>query len=67
MNPYEALYTQQPPLVASYLASISRVHAVNNILHNWESILHTLKKNLVVTQNHMKQQGDQPHLEHSFE
>jgi hypothetical protein len=30
------------------------------------AILHTLKENLVMAQNHMKQQADQGHSEHEF-
>lgn len=45
MTPYEVSYGQQQPLVVSYIPSTSKVHAMDNMLDNLESILHILKEN----------------------
>lgn len=52
MTPYEATYGQQPPLVVSYLLGTFRVHAMDSILYNQESILHILKENLAIKISH---------------
>jgi hypothetical protein len=66
MTPYEVVYGQKPLSVTSYLLGTSKVHVVDNTLHTREAILHTLKDNLVMAQNRMKQQVDQHHSECSF-
>jgi hypothetical protein len=46
---------------------VSKVQAVDQTLTVREAILHhTLKENLVMAQNHMKQQADQGHSERQF-
>ena len=55
----EAVYGQNPPLVLSYLLGVSKVQAVDQTLTVREAILRTLKENLVMAQNHMKQQANQ--------
>jgi hypothetical protein len=66
MTPFETVYGQKPPLVLSYLPSASKVQVVNLTLTAREAILRTLKENLFMAQNHMKQQVDQGHSEHQF-
>lgn len=66
MTPYEIVYGQKPLLVASYLLGTSKVHEVDRTLHIGEAILCTLKDNLVMAQNRMKQQVDQHLSECSF-
>jgi hypothetical protein len=66
MTPFEAVYGQNPPSVLSYLPSVSKVQAVDQTLTVQEAILLTLKENLVMAQNHMKQQADQGHSERQF-
>jgi hypothetical protein len=66
MTPYEVVYGQKPLLVTSYLLGTSKVHVVDNTLHTREAILHTLKDNLVMAQNRMKQQANQHHSKCSF-
>jgi hypothetical protein len=66
MTPYEAVYGQKPPSVLSYLPGASKVHVVDLTLTTQEDILHTLKENLVMAQNHMKKQADQGLSEHQF-
>jgi hypothetical protein len=66
MTPFEAVYGQNPPSVLSYLPGVSKVQAVDQTLTVREAILRTLKENLVMAQNHMKQQADQGRSEHQF-
>jgi hypothetical protein len=66
MTPFEAIYGQKPPSVLSYLLGVSKVQAVDQTLTVREAILHTLKENLVMAQNQMKQQADQGHSERQF-
>jgi hypothetical protein len=66
MTPFEAVYGQKPPSVLSYLPSVSKVQAVDQTLTIREIILRTLKENLVMAQNRMKQQADQGRFECQF-
>jgi hypothetical protein len=66
MTPFEVVYGQKPPLVLSYLASVSKVQAVDQTLTVREAILRTLKENLVMAHNRMKQHVDQGHSERQF-
>jgi hypothetical protein len=59
MTPFEVVYRQNPPSVILYMPDVSKVQAVDQTLTVREAILHTLKENLVTTQNHMKKQEDQ--------
>jgi hypothetical protein len=67
MTPFEAVYGQNPPSVLSYLPGVSKVQEVNKTLTTRADILCTLKDNLVMAHNQMKQQVDQHHSEHHFE
>ena len=66
MNPFEAVYGHKPPSILSYLPGVSKVQAVDQTLTVWEAILCTLKENLVMAQNCMKQQEDQGFSEQQF-
>jgi hypothetical protein len=66
MTPFEAVYGQKPPSVLSYLQGASKVQAVDLTLTAREAILRTLKENLVMAQNRMKQQADQGRSERQF-
>jgi hypothetical protein len=66
MTPFEAVYGQKPPFVLSYMPGVSKVQVVDQKLIVREAILHTLKDNLVMAQNHMKQHADQGHSECQF-
>ena len=63
---FEAVYGQNPLPFLSYLPGVSKVQAVDQTLIVWETIIRTLKENLVMDQNRMKKQADQDHLEHQF-
>jgi hypothetical protein len=67
MTPFEAVYGKKPPSVLSYLLGTSKVQAVDQTLTVRENILRTLKENLVMEHNRMKQQADQGRFEHQFE
>jgi hypothetical protein len=66
MTPFEVVYVQKSPLVISYFPVVSKVHAVDQTLTVREAILHTLKENLVMAHNCMKQKTDQGHSERQF-
>jgi hypothetical protein len=66
MTPFEAVYGQNPLSVLSYFRGVSKVQAVDQTLTVHEDILRTLKENLVIVQNRMKQQTDQGHSECQF-
>jgi hypothetical protein len=66
MTPFEAVYGQKPLSVLSYLPGTSKVQAVDQTLTVREDILRTLKENLVMAQNRMKQQADQGRSERQF-
>jgi hypothetical protein len=66
MTPFEAVYGQKPPSVLSYLPGASKVQAVDLTLTARKAILRTLKENLVMAQNCMKQQADQGRSECQF-
>jgi len=66
MIPFEVVYEQKPPLVLSYLPGTSKVQAVDQTLIVREDILHTLKENLAMAQNCMKQQADQGRSKRQF-
>jgi hypothetical protein len=66
MMPFEVVYGQNPPSVISYLPGVSMVQAVDQTLTIREAILHTLKENLIMAQNHMNQQEDQSHFQRQF-
>ena len=66
MNPFEAVYGQNPPSILSYLPGVSKVQVVDQTLTVREDILRTLKENLVMAQNRMKQQADQGCSKHQF-
>jgi hypothetical protein len=66
MTHFEAVYGQNLPSVLSYLPGTSKVQAVDQTLTVREDILRTLKENLVMAQNRMKQQADQGHSEQSI-
>jgi hypothetical protein len=67
MNPFEAVYGQKPPSIISYLPGVSKVQVVDQTLTVREAILRTLKENLVMAHNRMKQQEDKGQSECQFE
>jgi len=66
MTPFEAVYGHNPPSVLSYLLGASKDQAVDLTLTAREAILCTLKENLVMAHNSMKQQAYQVFSECQF-
>jgi hypothetical protein len=66
MNPFQVVYGQNPPSILSYLPGVSKVQAVDKMITVQEAILCTLKENLVMAHNHMKQQATQGRSECQF-
>jgi hypothetical protein len=66
MIPFEVVYGKKPPSVLSYMPGILKVQQVDTNLTVHEAILRALKDNLVMAQNHMKQQVGQGTFEHDF-
>jgi hypothetical protein len=65
MTPFEAVYGKTTFSCIIH-ARVSKVQQVDQTLTVCMAILRTLKENLVMAQNHMKQQADQGHSEHEF-
>jgi hypothetical protein len=55
---FEVVYDQKPPYIFSYMPNVSKVQGIDNTLTILVTVLGTLKKNLVMAQNHMRQQVD---------
>jgi hypothetical protein len=66
MNPFEAVYGKNPPSVLSNFRVVSKVQVVDQTLTVREAILRTLKENLFMDQNCMKQKEDQGRSERQF-
>jgi hypothetical protein len=66
MTPFEEVYGKNPPSVLSYMPGVSKVQEVDKNIVVHEAILHTLKTNLAMAQNRMKQQADQGHSKQQF-
>ena len=64
--PFEVVYGHNTPSILSYFPGVSKVWVVDQTLTVWEAIIHTLKENLVMEQNHMKQQANQGRSERQF-
>jgi hypothetical protein len=62
MTPFEAVYEKKKPLILAYMSSVSKVEEVEKNLTICMTILHTLKENLFLAQNHMNQQEEGLHL-----
>ena len=67
MTPFEAVYGQKPLFVLSYMSGVSKVHAFNQNLTVLKAIIRSLEENLVMAQNHMKQQANQGRSERQFD
>jgi hypothetical protein len=59
MTPFEAVYRKKSSSFLSYMPGISKVQEVDITLIGHVTILRTLKENLVMAQNHLKQQANQ--------
>jgi hypothetical protein len=66
MTPFKVVYGKKPPSILSYFLGVSKVQAVDQMLTVREAILRTLRENLVMARNRMKQQVDQGRFECQF-
>jgi hypothetical protein len=66
MTPFEAVYGKNHLQLYHTCPGVSKVQQVDQTLTVCMAILHTLKENLVMAQNRMKQQADQGHSEREF-
>jgi hypothetical protein len=66
MIPFEVVYGPNPPSILSYMPGVSKVQVVDQMITVREAIHHTLKENLVMAHNRMKQQADQGRSKHQF-
>jgi hypothetical protein len=66
MTPFEVVYGQKPSSILSYMPIVWKVREVEKNIIVRENILLTLKENLVMDHNQMKQRVDQGHFECQF-
>jgi hypothetical protein len=55
MTLYEAVYGQRPPTITTYLPGTSKVQYIYTMLQGRTTTIASLKDNLYMAQNHMKQ------------
>ncbi|KAH9313676.1 hypothetical protein KI387_022303 [Taxus chinensis] len=67
MSPFLALYGYHPPSITSSLRGKQWVRVVEEHIQYQQEVLSSLKENLFMAQNHMKQQVDQHCTERHFE
>lgn len=66
MSPFEALYGFAPPRILDYVPGLTKVAAVETVLHDKSILLELLKQNLVVAQARMKAQANQHRSDKSY-
>ena len=67
MTPFQALYSYEPPRWKEIIQGSTKVPTIKDQLEDNQRIMQTLKDNLTMAQNHMKQQADQHRTEREFE
>ncbi|KAH9291972.1 hypothetical protein KI387_042837 [Taxus chinensis] len=67
MTPFLALYGYHPPSITSSLRVQTKVRDVEEHIQHQQQVLASLKENLALAQNRMKQQADQHRSERHFE
>ena len=67
MSPFEAFYGFPPPRVLDYVSGLTKVVAVDAVLHDSTVLLDLLKQNLVTAQARMKTQANQHRSYKSFQ
>lgn len=66
MTPFQALYGTPPPTIAMYLPGTTTIHSVDVALQNRDELLRSLKSNMSMAQNRMKQFADLNRTERTF-
>lgn len=59
MTPFKALYGYEPPKWKEFALSNTKLPAVKNQLAKDQKVIHSLKENLAIAHNRMKQEADQ--------
>lgn len=67
MTPFEIIYGVPLPIFIAYIPRESKVVAIDQQLLDWDAMLILLKKNLIQSQNRMKQQAYKHRSEREFE
>ena len=67
MTHFQALYSYEPPWWKEIIQGSTKVPTVKDQLEDNQRIMQTLKDNLNMVQNCMKQQADQHRTEREFE
>ena len=63
MTPFQELYSYEPPRWKEIIQRSTKVPTVKDQLEDNQRIMQTLKDNLTMAQNRMKQQADQHRTE----
>uniref|UniRef100_A0A2N9HQL5 Reverse transcriptase n=1 Tax=Fagus sylvatica TaxID=28930 RepID=A0A2N9HQL5_FAGSY len=67
LTPFEVVYGRPPPVLHRYELGTTAVAEVESTLRDRDTILQTLKDNLVVAQNRMKTNADKHRREQNFD
>ena len=67
MTPFQALYSYEPPIWNEIIQGSTRLPIVKDQLEDHQRIMQTLKYNLTMAHNLMKQQAEQHRTEREFE
>ena len=67
MTPFQALYSYEPPRWKEIFQGSTKVPTVKDQLEDNQPIMQTLKDNLTMAQNRMKQQANQHRTKREFE
>jgi hypothetical protein len=67
MTPFQALYGYEPPKWREFVIRETKIPTVKDQLEENQKVFQTLKENLNITRNRMKQQVDQHRTEREFE
>ncbi|PRQ56667.1 putative nucleotidyltransferase, Ribonuclease H [Rosa chinensis] len=66
MPPFQAVYGVPPPTVMRYVPGSTAVHSVDLALQDRDAFLQSLRENMAMAQNRMKQQSDKNRTEREF-
>ena len=67
MTPFQELYSYEPPIWKEIIQGSTKLPSIKGQLQDNQRIMQTLKDNLTMAQNHMKQQAEQHRTEREFE
>ena len=67
LTPYQVVYGKEPPTIATYVLSTSKIAAADDLLNEREEVLAILRNNLTKAQERMKTLADNHRRDVSFE